>query len=145
MRGERVAGGNVNRLSARPAREVLDDHLRLRATGDLEADLARNVSPRIVILTRSGVWRGHEGVREQATALARYTDHETFDYESIVVEADFGYLEWTAGEPHGPQIRDGADAYVIRHGWIVAQTIHYTVRDGHANGVSRWPAHRLPN
>lgn len=116
----------------RGAREVLDDHLRLRADGDLDADLSRNVSPGIVVLTRSGVWRGHDGVRQQARALARYAGHETFDYESVVVAGEVGYLEWSAGTPGGPQIRDGADSYVIRDGWIVAQTIHYTVRPADA-------------
>lgn len=28
-------------------------------------------------------------------------------------------------------VRDGADSFVIENGWIVAQTIHYTVEDGH--------------
>ncbi|MBV8349923.1 MAG: nuclear transport factor 2 family protein, partial [Mycolicibacterium sp.] len=27
----------------------------------------------------------------------------------------------------GARVRDGADSFVIEDGWIVAQTIHYTV------------------
>ena len=114
-------------LATRSAEEVIKDHLRLRAEGDLERDLERNISPDIAVLTRTGCWRGHDCVREQATALEQYTDSDTFDYEALVVEGDVGYMEWSAGGDG--EIRDGADSYVVRDGKIVVQTIHYTVRD----------------
>jgi ribosomal protein S13 len=46
----------------RSTREVLDDHLRLAQEWDLEADLERNFSENIVLLTSFGVYRGIEGV-----------------------------------------------------------------------------------
>jgi hypothetical protein len=36
------------------------------------------------------------------------------------------FLAWTAEVEHA-RVRDGADSFIIKDGWIVAQTIHYTV------------------
>ncbi len=116
-------------LRERCADAVIRDHLRLRAQGDLDEDLERNIAPNVVVLTRSGTWHGHEGVRRQARALRQYTPHESFDYEALVTHGDAGYLEWSAGDPGGARIVDGADSYFVTHGWIAVQTIHYTVRD----------------
>jgi hypothetical protein len=85
----------VEALSARTPREVIDDHLRLRAAGDLDA---------------SQVARAHYGVRSRARKLARYTGHEEFHYDTVVTDGDVGFLEWSAGAPDGPHIRDGADS-----------------------------------
>ena len=38
----------------------------------------------------------------------------------------FAFLEGTADSGH-TRVRDGADSFVIEDGWLVAQTIHYTV------------------
>jgi hypothetical protein len=78
-------------------------------------------------------------LREQARALGRYTGHESFRYDSLVVGEDLGYLEWSAGEPHAEHILDGADSYLVRDGWVVGQTIHFFVRDGHGRLVATGP------
>jgi hypothetical protein len=116
---------------------VINDHLRLRTSGDLEQDLARNISADVVILARTGVSRGHAGVRGQAAALSRYAGHEEFDYGSLLCEGEFAYLEWSATSRDGRRIHDGADGFVVRSGQIIAQTIHYTpvdVRRGSRHG-----------
>ena len=41
-------------MPKRSPREVLDDHLRLRAAGDIEADLARNYAPDVALLCECG-------------------------------------------------------------------------------------------
>ena len=41
-------------MPERPPHEVLDDHVRLRAEGDLETDLARNYAPDIALLCQYG-------------------------------------------------------------------------------------------
>jgi hypothetical protein len=48
----------------RTAEEVLDDHLQESWGGTIEDDLVRNYSPAVVVLTRHGVYRGHEGMRQ---------------------------------------------------------------------------------
>jgi hypothetical protein len=113
----------------RSTREVLEDHLRLRAEGDLDADLARNVAEDIVILTEGGVFLGHDGVREQAQALALCSHHDGYEYDALVIEGEVGFLRWSATARDGGVIHDGADSYVVRDGKIVAQTIHYAARD----------------
>jgi hypothetical protein len=113
-------------LRARSAREVFDDHLRLAAEHRFGEDLARNVSPSCVVLERRGVFRGHAGVRELARWLEDELPGARFTYTNQLVEGRVAFLEWTAAA-RGALVRDGADSFVIEQGWIVAQTIHYTV------------------
>lgn len=113
-------------LRARTACEVLDEHLRLSAENRFAEDIERNVSPDCVVLDRRGVFRGHAGVQELARWLGEELPDARFTYHTVLVEGRVGFLEWTA-DAEGSQVRDGADSYVIEDGWIVAQTIHYTV------------------
>lgn len=110
----------------RSARKVLEDHLRLGREGTAEEDIPRNFSPDLVVLTRDGVHRGHEGLLRLAERLRSEVPNMRITYKTKVIEGEFGFLEWTA-EGDGARIEDGADSYVIREGLIVAQTIHYTV------------------
>ncbi|TCC33735.1 nuclear transport factor 2 family protein [Kribbella sindirgiensis] len=122
-------------LSQRSAREVLDDHLNIAnewvgapSLDELLAeDLRRNVAEDIVILMNRGTFRGYDGVRELALALAdELPDHEAFEYTYVAAEGNVGLLEWSYQDSK-VQVRDGVDSYVIENGKIVAQTIHYTV------------------
>jgi hypothetical protein len=47
-------------------------------------------------------------------------------YKNRLIEGRVAFLEWTSESEHAC-VRDGADSFVIENGWIVAQTIHYTV------------------
>jgi hypothetical protein len=49
-----------------------------------------------------------------------------FEYITRMVSGRFALLEWT-GTSRIPSVTDGVDSFVIEHGKIVAQTIHYTV------------------
>jgi hypothetical protein len=115
-------------LSERTTQEVLDDHLRLAAENDLEADLERNVGENIVMLTGRGVFHGHGGVRELARQLMEEIPGGEWRYQQRLVAGRMALLEWTVDS--GPfRIPDGADSYLIEDGEIQAQTIHYTVTD----------------
>jgi hypothetical protein len=124
----------VDDLSSRTARQVLDDHLNIANNwvGEpferiLEEDLRRNVAEDIVILINRGVFRGHEGVKELAWMLAEeLPEHRRFQYTYVAAEERIALLEWTY-EDAEVRVQDGADSYLIEHGKIVAQTIHYTV------------------
>ncbi|MGW4502062.1 hypothetical protein ACWENR_26055 [Micromonospora sp. NPDC004336] len=113
-------------LRARSAREVFEDHLRLAAEHRFAEDLARNVSPSCVVLERRGVFRGHDGVRELAHWLEEELPGGGYTYTNKLVEGRMAFLEWTA-DADGARVLDGADSFLIEQGWIVAQTIHYTV------------------
>jgi hypothetical protein len=115
-------------LAVRSTREVYEDHLRLAQDGDIEADLARNVSEDFVALTGRGVFRGHSGVRELARQLMAEIPSGRWTYTTELFDGPMAFLEWTVDE--GPfRIRDGADSYLIEGGKIRMQTIHYTVED----------------
>lgn len=115
-------------MAARSAREVLEDHLNLRRQGDLETDLRRNYSEDIVLLCSEGKLRGYDGVRESARRLREQVPNGRYEYLTVLVEGEFGFLEWSA-QSDETLIRDGADSYLIRDGRIVAQSIHYRVID----------------
>lgn len=115
--------------ACRSAREVLDDHLQKSQYGCVEADLAHNYAPDIVVLAGDGVYRGYEGMRKLAQRLRDELPNAVFEYRTVLVEEDVGFLEWS-GHGGNAHVHDGADSFVIRDGKIVAQTIHYTVERG---------------
>ncbi len=109
----------------RTPRQVIEHHLGMRRLGDIEEDIRRNYSPRVVLLTCDGVLRGHDGVRRSARLLReRFPGHD-YEQRDLQVEGEVGFLEWS-GARDGLRIV-GADSYVVREGKIVAQTIHYRV------------------
>lgn len=117
----------MNQTRHRSPQEVLDDHLRESQDGSIKDDLARNYSEDLVVLTGRGVYRGHDGLRQLAEILRHELPEGTFEYRTVLVEGEMGFLEW-AGHSAVAQVDDGADSYLIRGGRIVVQTIHYTVR-----------------
>lgn len=111
----------------RSTEEVLHDHLRLRAAGELETDLADNYADDIVVVDRYEVRVGHDGVRDAAGQLAHELPGVTFDYVTTHVAGEVGYLEWRA-HADGASVHYGADTFVVRDGLIRAQTLYYRVR-----------------
>ena len=112
----------------RSTREVLDRHLWQSRHGTVDADLAENYHDNVVILTRWGADCGHDGMRRFADKLRRELPDMTFDYDAILVDRDFGFLEWRGQGSDGTCVCDGADSYVVRNGRITAQSIHYIPR-----------------
>ena len=107
---------------ARSPQEVLKDHLRQGQSGSIEADLDRNYAEDVVVLSRHGVFHGHDGVRQLQKLLSEEAPRARFTYKTQLLERDVGLLEWSA-ESDEAVIRDGAESYVIRDGRIVAQTM----------------------
>ncbi|MFO7778164.1 MAG: hypothetical protein R6V28_07430 [Nitriliruptoraceae bacterium] len=118
----------IDELRQRTTQEVFDDHLRLAAEHRFEEDIERNVAPHCVILERRGIFHGRDGARELARLLEEELPAAPYVYLNRLVEGRFAFLEWTA-EAAQTHVRDGADSFAIEDGWIVAQTIHYTVED----------------
>jgi len=115
----------------RPA-EVFDDHLRLAAEHRFDEDIERNVAPDAVILERRGIFHGREGALELARLLEEELPKAPYVYTNRLIAGRIAFLEWTAEAAHS-RVRDGADSFVIEDGWIVAQTIHYTVEPTHGS------------
>lgn len=118
----------TNDLRHRSTTEVFEDHLRLAGEHRFEEDIERNVSPDIVVLERRGIFRGREGVTELARLLEEELPGAPYVYTNRLVAGRIAFLEWTSEAEH-TRVRDGADSFVIEDGWIVAQTIHYTVEE----------------
>lgn len=121
--------GSADDTRSRSARQVVDAHLEQGRTGNVDDDLADNFHPDVVILTRWGAHRGHDGMRELADKLKDELPGMEFSYDEVLVEGDVGFLEWRGSASDGSHVCDGADSYVVSDGRITAQTIHYIVRD----------------
>lgn len=115
-------------LRSRSPQEVFDDHLELAAEHRFDEDIQRNVAPDCVILERRGVFHGRDGARHLARLLEEELPGAPYVYTNRLVAGRIAFLEWTA-DAERTRVRDGADSFVIEDGWIVAQTIHYTVED----------------
>lgn len=110
----------------RTTTEVFEDHLAKRLAGDLEGDIKENYSKDVVLMTGTGVFEGHDGVRKSAKELEEYVGNIPYEYNHTLVKGDYAFLEWTA-KGDGRAVFDGADSFVINSGKIILQTIHYTV------------------
>lgn len=67
-------------------------------------------------------------MRRFADKLRRELPDMTFDYDEILVDGDFGFLEWRGHGSDGTRVCDGADSYLVHDGRITAQSIHYIPR-----------------
>ncbi len=116
----------TDELRRRSTEEVFDDHLRLAAEHRFDEDIERNVAPDCVILERRGIFHGRDGARELARLLDEELPDAPYTYVNRLLAGRVAFLEWTAEAEHS-RVRDGADSFLIEDGWIVAQTIHYSV------------------
>jgi hypothetical protein len=115
--------------TARAPEEVLRDHLRRRQRGDLEGDLAANYAADVIVLSKDGAYRGHDGIRQTAAILRDLLPNAEFGYDLMRVEDGVALLGWSATVDGRTRVRGGADSFLIRDGRIAAQTIHYAVED----------------
>jgi hypothetical protein len=113
--------------SSRSTEEVLEDHLRCRMAGDIDADIERNYAPDVVILTSSGAAEGHEALR-QLDKILRDSVPQDFEIPVKLVKGPYALIKWRARES-GRSVEDGADSFVIRDGRIVFQSIHYAIQE----------------
>ena len=122
-----MAERNGAPAAGRAIKDVLDSHLALREEGDLEADLRRNYHRSVTVLTPTGVYHGHDGVRDCAKVLYdAIRDPGSYEYSSIICDDRVALLEWAA-ESEQMKITDGVDSFLIEDGLICVQTIRYTV------------------
>lgn len=113
---------------SRSPEDVFKDHLKRRKNKDLEGDLAFNYAPDVVQITKDGVFHGKDGVRRNAAMLNDLLPDPEFSYDVVRSEGEIALLSWRATGTGGATSCDGADTFVIRNGYIVAQTVHYSVR-----------------
>lgn len=110
----------------RTTTEVFEDHLAKRLAGNLEGDIKENYAEDVILLTGTGAFEGHDGVRKSASELEEYVGDIPFEYNHTLIKDNYAFLEWTAKDGN-KAVFDGADGFVIENGKIVLQTIHYSV------------------
>ena len=106
--------------------EVLRDHLQLRLNGDIDTDVVRNYALDVVLVTAERCYYGHRGILESAALLNDRIAGAAFEYVTVRVERELGFLEWKA-EGQDVIVTDGRDTFLIRGGEILVQTVHYTI------------------
>jgi hypothetical protein len=112
--------------TARTTREVLDDHLRRRASGDLDGDIEANYHPHVILLYPEGELRGHDGVRRLAEQHSRYHPDGSFRCHRLLTADEIGVLEWSGlGGRTDTLMLEGMESFIVRDGLIVAQTVNY--------------------
>ncbi len=105
--------------------DVLNRHLDLSRSHSEEDFLGCYREDSFLVMS-SGVRRGLEAIRGCYRQLNQDLPNARYTYKVIIVEQDVGILEWSAdSDTH--TVTDGVDSYVIRDGYIRAQTIHYTL------------------
>jgi ketosteroid isomerase-like protein len=109
---------------SRSTQEVFDDHLVLRAAGQVDLDIKRNYAHDVALITLDGIFRGHDGVRECARILEDCIGDADVAYVVRRVDGDVAYLHWTARSDE-VVVNDAADTFVIRDGKIVRKTIYF--------------------
>jgi hypothetical protein len=111
----------------RCTRDVLDDHLRRRAAGDLDGDIKHNYDPEVIVLHPDGEARGHDGIRHLAEHFSRYQSDGSFRCHRLLTSGEIGVLEWSGlGGRTDTLMLEGMESFVVRNGLIAAQTLNYT-------------------
>jgi hypothetical protein len=78
------------------------------------------------MLTCSGIFRGHQGLRHSHQVLERSLPDAKIECFNKLTEGEFAVLEWRA-KNHSVEVKEGMDSFIIRDGKIVFQSIHYKV------------------
>jgi hypothetical protein len=119
-------------LRNRSTREVLEDHLRKRSRGEFEPDLEQNYAAGVILLTCTGVYRGHAGLRKTHKILQESLPHADIECFNKLVKGEFAFVEWCA-TVDSVEVRQGVDSFVIRQGRICFQSIHYKLHSFDSN------------
>jgi hypothetical protein len=110
----------------RSTRDVLDDHLRRRASGDLDGDLLANYATDVIVLHPDGEAFGHDGVRWLADRFYRYHTDKEFRCLRVLTSGEIGVLEWSGiGGRTDTMMIEAMESFVMRDGRIAAQTLTY--------------------
>jgi hypothetical protein len=110
-------------LASRPAKDVVEDHIRLMIAGQLEEDLRRNYATDAVLLTDAGSFRGHPGWRANAASLSRPVPGAFYEITALQAQDNYVLLVWKAGAADY-RVDCAVDSFVVVDGKIRMQTSH---------------------
>ncbi len=112
--------------ATRSPQEVFDHHAQALGAEDLD-EIVADYSDDAIFITRAGVLRGKDGIRQAFVKLLSEVPQAAWDIKTTIYEDDVMFLEWGA-EGGGNRIEDGIDTFVFRDGLIRVQTVRYTLQ-----------------
>lgn len=112
-----------NKLDSRSVREVIEDHIRLQVSGQLDEDLRRNYAADALLLTETGPHRGHAALRHHGGRLYRQGPGAYYEIASLQVQDSYALLVWKAGSSDYA-VDCAADTFFVMDGRIRMQTSH---------------------
>jgi len=127
---------NEKALSKRTTAEVFMDHLHQRYRGDIECDLKRNYSKDVIMVENYGIFHGFDGVRQSAAILNKLVPTSKYKMDNLVFNKDNAFEAWSVNAD-GVKVTDGIDAFIIRDGKIIVQTIYYTSNSPYAKALQK--------
>lgn len=127
---------DTNSLSKRSTAEVFMDHLHQRYLGDIECDLKRNYSKDIIMVENYGIFHGFDGVRQSAKILNKLVPTSKYKMDNLVFNKDNAFEAWSV-DADGVKVTDGIDAFIIRNGKIMVQTIYYTSNSEYVKSLQK--------
>lgn len=115
-----------NKLHMRTTREVWEHHCIAFANADID-DVMFDFADDAIYVTTNTVIKGKENIRKQYDSHFKSLEvGATSKIISETIDGEIVFFEWTADTP-SIYIPDGVDTFVIRDGFIVAQTVRGTV------------------
>jgi ketosteroid isomerase-like protein len=111
--------------AGRTSQEVFQHHGEALGAEDLDAIVA-DYADDAVFITRDGVVRGKDGIRQAFADLLGQIPQAAWDIKTTVFEGDVLYLEWAADSANS-RVDDGVDTFIFEDGLITLQTVSCTV------------------
>ena len=110
---------------SRTPQEVFQHHAEVLVGEDIDG-IVSDYSDDAVFITKDGVLRGKDGIRQAFTGLLADIPQAEWNIKSAVYEGDHMLLHWSA-ESANARVDDGVDTFMFRDGQIVMQTVNATV------------------
>ena len=80
-------------MAPRTTKAVIEDHLDKRLANRFEDDLRDNYAEDVLLLTCTGLFRGHEGVRESKRILDDSLPRAKFEIFNFLERSKFAFVE----------------------------------------------------
>jgi ketosteroid isomerase-like protein len=109
---------------SRSPQDVFQHHAEALGAEDLDG-IVEDYSDDAVFITKDGVLRGKDGIRQAFTDLIGQIPQASWNIKSAVYEGDHMLLHWAA-ESANTRVDDGVDTFMFRDGLIVMQTVNAT-------------------
>jgi ketosteroid isomerase-like protein len=110
----------------RTPQEIFAHHVEAVAAGDLD-EIVADYTDNSVVITRAGVSRGKEAIREAFVRLLDDLPNADWGLKTQIFDGDVLFLEWFADSAVN-RVDDGVDTFVFRDGMISVQTFRHTPR-----------------